>query len=92
MSETSDTHTTRDLGSGTAGQPGIAYDPESVGETGQQGVPTGDQYPIEERDNIQMGGDSVGLNPPGAQTPGESRHSGGEPTDAHGCSRRAAAR
>jgi hypothetical protein len=84
MSETSDTHATRDRGSGTASEPGIAYDPESVGETGQQGVPTGDQYPTEERNNIQVSGGSVGLSVPGTQTPGEPRHSGGEPTDTQG--------
>jgi hypothetical protein len=55
-----------------------------MGETGQQGVPTGDQYPTEERDNIEVGGGSVGIGVPGSQTPGESRHAGAEPKDTQG--------
>ena len=75
---------TQDVGSGTVGKPGTAYDPDSVGESGQQGVPTGDQHPTEERDDIQFGGGSGDIGMPGSQTPGESRHPGEEPTDAQG--------
>jgi hypothetical protein len=84
MKEKPETHVTQDVGSGTAGRPGTAYDPDSVGESGQQGVPTGDQHPTEERDNIEFGGGSVGIGVPGSQTPGESRHPGTEPKDTQG--------
>lgn len=42
----------RETGSGVAGGPGVAYDPEKVGEPGQSGVPTGDQHPTNEGDEI----------------------------------------
>jgi hypothetical protein len=45
---------TKDMGSGVSGKPGLSYDPERLGEAGQPGVPTGDQYPTNERD-----GDSI---------------------------------
>lgn len=38
----------QEMGSGARGKPGIAYDPERLGEPGQPGVPTGDQYPTNE--------------------------------------------
>jgi hypothetical protein len=41
----------QDIGSGLAGKPGVAYDTEELGEPGQPGVPTGDQYPTNERDD-----------------------------------------
>lgn len=41
---------TRDLESGTTQKPAVAYDPETLGEPGQPGVPTEDQYPTNERD------------------------------------------
>jgi hypothetical protein len=80
MADTPETHVTRDLGSGVAGEPGIAYDTERLGEPGDPGVPTGDQHPTEERDNIQEGGGSVGIDIPGTHAPGESRSSEPEPT------------
>src|SRR3712207_1847085 len=43
----------REMGSGTAGEPGIAYDPDRLGEPGQPGVPTGDQYPTNEGDETR---------------------------------------
>jgi hypothetical protein len=80
MADTSETHVTRDLGSGVAGEPGIAYDTERLGEPGDPGVPTGDQYPTAERDNINEGGGSVGIDIPGTRPPGESLSSEPEPT------------
>jgi hypothetical protein len=41
----------QDIGSGLASKPGVAYDTEELGEPGQPGVPTGDQYPTNERDD-----------------------------------------
>lgn len=41
-------HETQDIGSGVTGKPGISYDAERLGEPGQPGVPTGDQYPTNE--------------------------------------------
>jgi hypothetical protein len=40
----------REMGSGGTGEPGIAYDPDRLGEPGQPGVPQGDQYPTNEGD------------------------------------------
>jgi hypothetical protein len=40
------------MGSGVSSKPGISYDSERLGEPGDPGVPTGDQYPTNERDNI----------------------------------------
>jgi hypothetical protein len=40
-----DSPETQEMGSGVSGKPGTAYDPDRVGEPGQPGVPTGDQYP-----------------------------------------------
>jgi hypothetical protein len=37
--------TEQDIGSGLAGEPGVAYDEEKLGEPGQPGVPAGDQHP-----------------------------------------------
>jgi hypothetical protein len=80
MDDTSETHVTRDIGSGTAGEPGVAYDTDRLGEPGDPGVPTGDQYPTNERDNITEGGyGGVGIDdPPGTRPVGESV-SGSEP-------------
>jgi hypothetical protein len=82
MEDASETHGMRDLGSGVAGEPGIAYDAERLGEPGDPGVPTGDQYPTEERDNIKEGGGSVGVDIPGTRPSGESLSSEPEPTKA----------
>lgn len=43
----------REMGSGTSGRPGVAYDPEKVGEPGQRGVPMGDQHPTNEGDGTK---------------------------------------
>ena len=82
MDDTSETHVTRDIGSGTAGEPGVAYDTDRLGEPGDPGVPSGDQYPTNERDNITEGGyGGVGIDdPPGTRPVGESVSSGPEPT------------
>ena len=84
MAEASERHTTQDIGSGTAGEPGVAYDPDRVGEPVQPGVPTGDQHPTNERDNISEGGHGgVGIDdPPGTHPAGESVSSEPEPTEA----------
>lgn len=78
MDETSQTHTTQDVGSGTAGQPGAAYDAE---RSGQPGVPTGDQHPTNERSDIKEGGHGgVGIDDvPGTRPAGESASSEPEP-------------
>jgi hypothetical protein len=84
MAEASERHTTQDIGSGTAGEPGVAYDPDRVGEPVQPGVPTGDQHPTNERDNISTGGQGgVGIidDPPGTRPAGESASSEPEPTE-----------
>ena len=84
MTEASERHTTQDIGSGAAGEPGVAYDPDSVGEPVPPGVPTGDQHPSNERDNISEGGHG-GVNiddPPGTHPAGESVSSEPEPTEA----------
>ena len=81
MADTSETH---DMGSGVSGKPGISYDSERLGEPGDPGVPTGDQYPTNERDNITFGGSgSVGVDDvPGTRPPGEPVSSEPEPTKA----------
>lgn len=48
MEDSSERHETQDIGSGLTGEPGISYDSERLGEPGQPGVPTGDQYPSNE--------------------------------------------
>jgi hypothetical protein len=84
MAEASERHTTQDIGSGAAGEPGVAYDPDSVGEPVPPGVPTGDQHPTNERGNISEGGHGgVGIDdPPGTHPAGESVSSEPEPTEA----------
>jgi len=84
MADTSETHATHDIGSGTAGESGVAYDAERLGEPGNPGVPTGDQRPTNERDNITEGGyGGVGIDdPPGTRPAGESVSSEPEPTGA----------
>ena len=84
MADTSETHGTQDVGSGVAGESGVAYDTEKLGEPGDPGVPTGDQYPTNERDNITEGGyGGVGIDDvPGTRTPGEHVSSEPEPTEA----------
>jgi hypothetical protein len=70
MEESSET---REMGSGVTGNPGTAYDPERLGEPGQSGVPTGDQYPAnEEDDNKEIAAD---VNVPGPYPSGR-----GDPT------------
>jgi hypothetical protein len=61
MEETSET---TGIGSGVTGKPGVSYDTEKLGEPGQPGVPTGDQYPTNERENITEHGDSPGIDVP----------------------------
>jgi hypothetical protein len=82
MEDRSETHVTQDIGSGTAGESGVAYDTDRLGEPG--GVPTGDQSPTNERDNITEGGyGGVGVDDvPGTRAPGESVSSEPEPTTA----------
>jgi hypothetical protein len=84
MEETPETHVTQDVGSGTAGQPGVAYDTERLGEPGDPGVPTGDQYPTNERENIKEGGyGGAGIDDvPGTRPAGESVSSEPTPTTA----------
>jgi hypothetical protein len=84
MAEASERHTTQDIGSGAAGEPGVAYDTDRLGEPGDPGVPTGDQHPTNERDNISEGGHGgVGIDdPPGTHPVGESVSSEPEPTEA----------
>lgn len=84
MENTSETHGTPDLGSGVAGEPGTSYDQQRLGEPGDPGVPTGDQYPTNERDNITEGGQGgVGIDDvPGTRPPGESLSSDPDPTKA----------
>jgi hypothetical protein len=84
MADTSETHVSHDMGSGVSGKPGISYDSERLGEPGDPGVPTGDQYPTNERDNITEGGHgSVGVDDvPGTRPPGEPVSSEPEPTRA----------
>src|SRR5437763_13495392 len=83
MADASERHVTQEMGSGTAGEPGVAYDTDRVGAPGDPGVPTGDQYPTNERDNIAEGG-SAGVNiddVPGTRPPGEPVSSEPEPTE-----------
>jgi hypothetical protein len=84
MADTSETHVSQDMGSGASGKPGISYDSERLGEPGDPGVPTGDQYPTNERDNITFSGSgSVGVDDvPGTRPPGEPISSEPEPTKA----------
>lgn len=72
MADTSETHVTKDVGSGVAGEQGTAYDTERLGEPGP-GVPTGDQHPTNERDNVTEGGyGGVGIEDvPGTRPPGD---------------------
>lgn len=80
--DTSETRATPDMGSGAAGQPGVAYDTDRLGESGDPGVPTGDQHPTNERDNISVSGHGgSGIDDvPGTRAPGESVSSESEPT------------
>ena len=84
MEDTSETHVTRDIGSGTAGESGVAYDTQRLGEPGDPGVPPGDQHPTNERNNVTEGGyGSVGIDDvPGTRPPGESIFSESEPARA----------
>jgi hypothetical protein len=84
MADTSETHMTQDMGSGVSGEPGVAYDTDRLGEPGDPGVPTGDQHPTNERDNItESGHGGVGIDDvPGTRTPGEPVSSEPEPTRA----------
>jgi len=84
MADTSETHVPQDMGSGVSGEPGIAYDPDRLGEPGDPGVPKGDQYPTNERDNITEDGyGGVGIDDvPGTRTPGEPVSSEPESTRA----------
>ena len=52
MADALETHATPDIRSGSAREPGVAYDTDRLGEPGQPGIPTGDQYPANKRDNI----------------------------------------
>jgi hypothetical protein len=81
MENTSETHVTQDIGSGAAGEPGVAYDTDRLGEPGDPGVPTGDQQPTNEPGNIAEGGYSgAGIDDvPGTRPAGESVSSEPEP-------------
>ena len=76
----------RETGSGVAGKPGIAYDPESVGKTDLSGVPMGDQHPTNEgegddKDEIVADVNIPGPYPTGRGDPtGEPMSSEPEPT------------
>ncbi|MGH3822914.1 MAG: hypothetical protein ACRDRA_08790 [Pseudonocardiaceae bacterium] len=55
----------QDIGSGLAGRPGVAFDAEKLGEPGQPGVPTEDQYPTNEfDDDIEEKGGSADIEAP----------------------------
>lgn len=83
MEKSPETRGTPEMGSGVAaGEQGTAYDRERLGEPGDPGVPTGDQYPTNERDNITEGGyGGVGIEDvPGTRPAGVSLSSEPEPT------------
>ena len=61
MTDACETHATQDIGSGAAGEPGVAYDINGLGEPGDPGVPTGGQYPTNERGNKAHSGWTVSL-------------------------------
>lgn len=86
MDNTSDTRgmPEPDLGSGPGSESGTSYDQQRVGEPGDPGVPTGDQYPTNERDGITEGGHGgVGIEDvPGTRPPGEFVSSEPDPTRA----------
>jgi hypothetical protein len=77
-----ETRATQDVGSGSAGEPGVAYDTDSLGERGDPGVPTGDQHPTNEPGNIKEGGyGGVGIaDVPGTRPAGEPVSSDSEPS------------
>jgi hypothetical protein len=54
MENSSETHSTQDIGSGLAGKPGVSYDSERLGEPGP-GVPAGDQTPSNEGEGMDEG-------------------------------------
>ncbi|MBV8541075.1 MAG: hypothetical protein JO268_11105 [Pseudonocardiales bacterium] len=78
----------QNVSSSATGKPGLAYDPERVGEPEQTGVPTGDQYPTNEGaggrdDTIVADVDIPGPYPSGRGDPtGEPLSSEPEPTKA----------
>lgn len=87
MEESSERHATQDIGSGVAGKPGISYDSERLGDPGQPGVPTGDQYPSNEGEGNGMDEAIVAdVHIPGpyssdrGDATGESSSPGSEPT------------
>lgn len=87
MEESSERHATQDIGSGVAGKPGISYDSERLGESGQPGVPTGDQFPSnEEKEEGMDDAIAADVHIPGAypsdrgDATGEPLSSGPEPT------------
>jgi hypothetical protein len=87
MEDSSERHETQDIGSGLTGKPGISYDSERLGEPGQPGVPTGDQYPSNEGGGDGMDDAIVAdVNIPGAypsdrgDPTGEPLSTGSEPT------------
>jgi hypothetical protein len=84
MEDRSETHVTPDIGSGTVGKSGVAYDTDRLGEPGDPGVPTGDQHPTNECDNITEDGyGGVGIDDvPGTRPPGEPVSSEPNPTRA----------
>jgi hypothetical protein len=70
-----DSPETQEMGSGVSGKTGTAYDPESVGEPGQAGVPTGDQYPTNEKKGDMNDAIVADVHVPGPYPSGE-----GDPT------------
>lgn len=79
---------TQEMGSGVSGKTGTAYDPDTVGEPGQSGVPTGDQYPTNEEKGDMKDGIVAPVHVPGPYPSGEGDPTGeplsseSEPTEA----------
>jgi hypothetical protein len=61
MTDACETHAMQDIGSGAAGEPGVTYDINGLGEPGDPGVPTGGQYPTNERENKAHSGRTASL-------------------------------
>jgi hypothetical protein len=83
-----DSPETQEMGSGVRGKPGTAYDPDALGESGQPGVPTGDQYPTNEAKGDMNDAIVADVHIPGpypsdqGDPTGEPLSSGPEPTKA----------
>ncbi len=73
-----DSPETQETGSGVSGKPGTAYDQERLGEPGQPGVPTGDQYPTNEKKGEMNDAVVADVHIPGPY-PSDGGHDTGEP-------------